>query len=132
LIGLGVKGANLALNIAEQGFAIAVYNRTWATTEKFLAEAGLLAERIVAWRSSRFSRSSAFIFSAISVVTPARLPLSTCAFFTHSKSVCGTHPIFPAKETIAAHRDEWSPSWSNTTSPHGRVLQLKTCSLSCS
>ena len=28
LIGLGVMGANLALNIAEKGFRIAVYNRT--------------------------------------------------------------------------------------------------------
>jgi 6-phosphogluconate dehydrogenase len=48
LIGLGVMGANLALNIAEKGFRIAVYNRTWATTEKFIADAGVLASRIVA------------------------------------------------------------------------------------
>jgi 6-phosphogluconate dehydrogenase len=51
LIGLGVMGANLALNIAEKGFRIAVYNRTWATTEKFVAEAGPLAERIIACRT---------------------------------------------------------------------------------
>jgi 6-phosphogluconate dehydrogenase len=51
LIGLGVMGANLALNIAEKGFTIAVYNRTWATTEKFLAEAGPLASRIIACRT---------------------------------------------------------------------------------
>jgi 6-phosphogluconate dehydrogenase len=51
LIGLGVMGANLALNIAEKGFRIAVYNRTWATTEKFLADAGPLAKRIVACRT---------------------------------------------------------------------------------
>lgn len=51
LVGLGVMGANLALNIAEKGFVIAVYNRTWATTEKFIAEAGPLAERIVACRT---------------------------------------------------------------------------------
>lgn len=43
--------ANLALNIAEKGFVIAVYNRTWATTEKFVAEAGPLAERIYACRT---------------------------------------------------------------------------------
>jgi 6-phosphogluconate dehydrogenase len=41
-------GANLALNIAEKGFVIAVYNRTWTTTEKFRADAGSLAERIIA------------------------------------------------------------------------------------
>jgi 6-phosphogluconate dehydrogenase len=51
LIGLGVMGANLALNIAEKGFVIAVYNRTWATTEKFIAEAGPLASRIIACRT---------------------------------------------------------------------------------
>jgi 6-phosphogluconate dehydrogenase len=51
LIGLGVMGANLALNIAEKGFVIAVYNRTWATTEKFVAEAGPLASRIVPCRT---------------------------------------------------------------------------------
>jgi 6-phosphogluconate dehydrogenase len=51
LIGLGVMGANLALNIAEKGFAIAVYNRTWATAESFVAEAGPLAPKIVACRT---------------------------------------------------------------------------------
>jgi len=38
----------------------------------------------LAWRNSRTSRSSGFILSATSVGTPARLPLSTSAFFTHS------------------------------------------------
>jgi 6-phosphogluconate dehydrogenase len=37
LIGLGVMGQNLALNIAERGFPIAVYNRTPARTEAFAA-----------------------------------------------------------------------------------------------
>ncbi len=42
LIGLGVMGQNLALNIAEHGFRVAVYNRTAARTEAFAAtdEAG--------------------------------------------------------------------------------------------
>ena len=40
-------GGNLALNIAEKGFTIAVYNRTWATTETFMANAGTLATRII-------------------------------------------------------------------------------------
>ena len=34
LIGLGVMGENLALNIAEKGFQISVYNRTREKTEK--------------------------------------------------------------------------------------------------
>jgi 6-phosphogluconate dehydrogenase len=37
LIGLGVMGQNLALNIAERGFPIAVYNRTPVRTEAFAA-----------------------------------------------------------------------------------------------
>jgi 6-phosphogluconate dehydrogenase len=38
LIGLAVMGQNLALNIADHGFKISVYNRTASTTEKFVAE----------------------------------------------------------------------------------------------
>jgi 6-phosphogluconate dehydrogenase len=37
LVGLAVMGRNLALNIADHGFRIAVYNRTPAATEQFVA-----------------------------------------------------------------------------------------------
>jgi 6-phosphogluconate dehydrogenase len=37
LIGLGVMGANLALNLADSGQAVSVYNRTPATTMDFMA-----------------------------------------------------------------------------------------------
>lgn len=47
LIGLGVMGANLALNIAEKGNRIAVFNRTPEKTDAFYAEAGELAEKII-------------------------------------------------------------------------------------
>jgi 6-phosphogluconate dehydrogenase len=47
LIGLGVMGSNLALNIAEKGYAIAVYNRTTSKTGAFFENAGELRERIV-------------------------------------------------------------------------------------
>lgn len=46
LIGLGTMGAALALNIADNGFDIAVWNRTTATTQDFHASAGDLAARI--------------------------------------------------------------------------------------
>ncbi len=46
LIGLGTMGSALALNIAEKGFDIAVFNRTTSTTREFAAEAGPLADRI--------------------------------------------------------------------------------------
>lgn len=38
LVGLAVMGQNLALNVADHGYQISVYNRTTATTEKFVAE----------------------------------------------------------------------------------------------
>ena len=46
LIGLGTMGAALSLNIADNGFSIAVFNRTTATTRSFHEGAGDLAERI--------------------------------------------------------------------------------------
>src|SRR3984957_12284575 len=38
LVGLAVMGQNLALNIADHGFQIFVYNRTTEKTDKFVAE----------------------------------------------------------------------------------------------
>lgn len=37
LIGLWVMGANLALNLSDKGYALSVYNRTFALTEQFMA-----------------------------------------------------------------------------------------------
>ena len=47
LIGLGVMGSNLALNIAEKGHPIAVYNRTASRTGLFFENAEDLRENIV-------------------------------------------------------------------------------------
>ncbi|WEF22949.1 NADP-dependent phosphogluconate dehydrogenase [Paracoccus sp. S3-43] len=47
LIGLGTMGAALALNIAEKGFPIAVWNRTTAVTRGFAAAAGPLAANVI-------------------------------------------------------------------------------------
>jgi 6-phosphogluconate dehydrogenase len=47
LIGLGVMGSNLALNIAEKGHRIVVFNRTTARTTAFAESAGALRDRIV-------------------------------------------------------------------------------------
>ena len=46
LIGLGTMGSALALNIAEKGFDIAVFNRTVEVTHAFAEEAGELAPRV--------------------------------------------------------------------------------------
>ena len=47
LVGLGVMGSNLALNIAEKGQVIAVSNRTSERTGAFFEAAGDLRQRIV-------------------------------------------------------------------------------------
>jgi 6-phosphogluconate dehydrogenase len=47
LIGLAVMGSNLALNIAEKGNRIAVFNRSPDKTDTFYAEAGELRDRII-------------------------------------------------------------------------------------
>ncbi|MDP5306470.1 NADP-dependent phosphogluconate dehydrogenase [Paracoccus spongiarum] len=46
LIGLGTMGAALALNIAEKGFPIAVWNRTTSVTHRFHRDAGALSAQI--------------------------------------------------------------------------------------
>lgn len=51
LIGLGTMGAALALNIADKGFDIAVWNRTTQVTRDFVANAGDLAPRITGTES---------------------------------------------------------------------------------
>ncbi len=38
LVGLAVMGQNLALNMADHGYRVAVYNRTTAVTERFVAD----------------------------------------------------------------------------------------------
>ncbi|MDR0253088.1 MAG: NADP-dependent phosphogluconate dehydrogenase [Brucellaceae bacterium] len=47
LIGLGVMGSNLALNIAEKGYRVAVYDREAPVLEKFSASSGALQDRII-------------------------------------------------------------------------------------
>ncbi len=47
LIGLAVMGRNLALNIAENGYRVAVNNRTAARIDDFISEAGKLEPQFV-------------------------------------------------------------------------------------
>jgi 6-phosphogluconate dehydrogenase len=49
MLGLAVMGRNLALNVADHGFKVAVWNRDTTVTDKFMAEHG--AERFVATRT---------------------------------------------------------------------------------
>src|ERR1044071_5796308 len=47
LVGLGVMGSNLALNIAEHGHRIAVWNRELPRLPEFIRDAGDLAQHII-------------------------------------------------------------------------------------
>ncbi|HUR82239.1 MAG TPA: NADP-dependent phosphogluconate dehydrogenase [Thermoanaerobaculia bacterium] len=38
MVGLGVMGANLALNVSDHGFTVAVWNREWEKAQKFCAD----------------------------------------------------------------------------------------------
>jgi len=49
LIGLAVMGRNLALNLSDHGFTVAVYNRTAARTDEFVSGAGAGARLIAAY-----------------------------------------------------------------------------------
>ncbi|MEL6435313.1 MAG: NADP-dependent phosphogluconate dehydrogenase [Pseudomonadota bacterium] len=63
LVGLGTMGAALALNIADNGFDIAVYNRTASRTQGFLDEAGDLRSRLTGCDSLR---------ALVAAITPPR------------------------------------------------------------
>jgi 6-phosphogluconate dehydrogenase len=51
VFGLGTMGSALALNIAEKGFRVAVINREQDWTDRFMANAGELADRFVPTRT---------------------------------------------------------------------------------
>jgi 6-phosphogluconate dehydrogenase len=47
MVGLGVMGSNLALNIAEKGFRVAVYDRDPDVVQQFYKNAGALSDKII-------------------------------------------------------------------------------------
>ncbi|MFC4625104.1 NADP-dependent phosphogluconate dehydrogenase [Daeguia caeni] len=48
MVGLGVMGSNLALNIAEKGYRVAVYDREEPVLQAFIENAGALRDRLIA------------------------------------------------------------------------------------
>lgn len=71
LVGLGTMGSALALNIADNGFDIAVWNRTTERTHEFYATAGDLAPRITPTESLEALVSSIRQPRAIILMVPA-------------------------------------------------------------
>lgn len=75
LIGLGTMGAALALNIAEKGFDIAVWNRTASVTQGFARDAGPLAERITPTQTLEELVAAIRAPRAIILMVPAGQPV---------------------------------------------------------
>lgn len=71
LIGLGTMGASLALNIAEKGFQIAVFNRTTEKTTAFYSDAGSLAEKVTPSETLEGFVASLRVPRAIILMVPA-------------------------------------------------------------
>lgn len=71
LIGLGTMGAMLSLNIADNGYAISVYNRTASRTDDFMADAGALASRITPTKTLQEFVASLASPRAIILMVPA-------------------------------------------------------------
>ncbi len=75
LVGLGTMGAMLALNMAEKGHKVAVYNRTLSVTEDFVAGAGELAKNLVACDSYQALAAAIRKPRAIVLMVPAGKPV---------------------------------------------------------
>lgn len=75
LIGLGTMGSALALNIADNGFDIAVFNRTTSKTHDFMQEAGDLADKITPTETLNDFVSAIAKPRAIILMVPAGAPV---------------------------------------------------------
>jgi 6-phosphogluconate dehydrogenase len=75
LVGLGTMGAALALNIAEKGFPIAVWNRTASVVQDFHAAAGDLAGRIVPTGTLAGLAAAMAVPRSIILMVPAGKPV---------------------------------------------------------
>ncbi len=59
LFGLGVMGGNFALNMADHGFSVGVYNRTKEKTRKFMEESVGDRQIRAAYTVAEFHRAAA-------------------------------------------------------------------------
>ena len=75
LIGLGTMGAALSLNIADNGFDIAVFNRTTSVTNDFVANAGSLADRVTGTETLKSFVAALKSPRAIILMVPAGDPV---------------------------------------------------------
>lgn len=92
LIGLGTMGAALASNIADNGFDIAVFNRTTRVTDAFVAGAGDLAPRLTATHS---------LAELVAALTPPRaIILMVPAGAVVDEQIKALRPLLDANDLI--------------------------------
>jgi 6-phosphogluconate dehydrogenase len=103
LIGLGTMGANLALNIAETGHKIAVWNRTAARTAAFVAEADDLAANIVPT-----TQLTEFVAA---IARPRRIILMVPAGGAVDDQIAALQPLIDAGDVIV---DAGNSDWQDT------------------
>ena len=103
LIGLGTMGANLALNIAETGHRIAVFNRTPARVQSFLDEADDLAAMIVP--------ASDLAEFVAAIARPRRIVLMVPAGRPVDDQIAALVPLLDAGDIIV---DAGNSDWQDT------------------
>jgi 6-phosphogluconate dehydrogenase len=92
LIGLGTMGAALASNIADNGFDIAVWNRTGSVTTEFHAQAGELAAKITPTQTLEDFVASIAKPRAIILMVPAGDPVD--------QQIAALRPLLDADDLI--------------------------------
>ena len=79
LIGLGTMGAMLALNMAEKGFKVAVWNRTKEVTHAFAEGAGALSANLVPCDTLHDLSNAILTPRAVVLMVPAGAPVDNVA-----------------------------------------------------
>ncbi|MBF9060175.1 NADP-dependent phosphogluconate dehydrogenase [Rhodobacterales bacterium HKCCSP123] len=120
LIGLGTMGANLALNIAETGHRIAVFNRTPARIDAFMTEAVAedLSPNIVPARDL-----SEFVTA---VARPRRIILMVPAGQPVDDQIAALRPLLDAGDVIV---DAGNSDWQDTNRRAAEAEQAGTLHL---
>jgi 6-phosphogluconate dehydrogenase len=108
LIGLGTMGANLALNIAEAGHRIAVFNRSPERTRRFFDDAGDLSGRIVPTETLEAFVASLAPPRMVLMMVPAGAPLA--------EQIAALKPyLSPGDILIDGGNSDWSDSRDRAT-----------------
>ena len=116
LIGLAVMGQNLALNIADKGFDISVYNRTYAKTTDTERRA---VEEKVKGKLTGYEKIEDFVQS---LQTPRAIIFLVMAGKPVDDVIAQLVPLLDKGDLIIDGGNEWSANPPTTQSiPHSRI-----------